>query len=516
MTSGVISAAPSETHRGFITVAVMLATVMQVLDTTIVNVALPHMQGNLNATQDQISWVLTSYIIASAIMTPPTGWLSNRLGRKRLFLISVAAFTFVSMLCGLAMTLEEMVVFRILQGLFGAALVPLSQAVLLDAYPKEKHGSAMALWGMGLMVGPILGPTLGAYLTEYYNWRWVFYINLPVGIITLFLIFSFVHETEKDRSRPFDIFGFFMLSIGIGFLQLMLDRGQQNDWFSSSDVVMAAILAGSGFYFYVAHALTTSHFFIDPHLLRDRNFVTGLFFIFVVGIILLATLAIVPPLLQNLLGYPVMTIGLVLAPRGAGTMFAMFLVGRLVNRVDARWLIFSGLILTSFSLQQMATFNLDVTQSMIVWTGVVQGVGLGLIFVPLSTIAFATLEPRYRTEASSIFSLVRNMGSSIGISVVVALLGFSIQTNHAELAEQVNHFNPVFQGANVSSVWNLTSLSGLLAINGEINRQAAMIAYINDFKFMMFVSLSAIPLILLLRNPKKIAQPSLKPVAVAD
>ncbi|MEJ2645415.1 MAG: DHA2 family efflux MFS transporter permease subunit [Gammaproteobacteria bacterium] len=493
----------ADTHRGVITFAVMLATVMQVLDTTIVNVSLPHMQGTFSATEDQIAWVLTSYIVAAAVMTPPTGWLASRLGRKQLFLISVGAFTVMSVLCGMAQTLSEIVVFRLLQGVFGAALVPLSQAVLLDSYPRERHGQAMALWGVGIMVGPILGPTLGGYLTEFYNWRWVFYINLPVGILAFLFILRYVPDTDRNKDRPFDIFGFVLLSLGIGVLQLMLDTGERNDWFTSPHIVIEAVIAGLGFYLYLVHAATTKHPFIDPQLLRDRNFAAGLFFIFVVGVILLATLAIMPPFLQGLLGYPVVTTGLVLAPRGVGTMIAMFLVGRLVARVDPRLLIFNGLALTSISLWQMAGFTLQTSQSLIVWSGVLQGLGLGFIFVPLSTIAFATLAQRHRTEAAGIFSLVRNIGSSIGISVIVTLLSRNIQINHSVLAEQVTPYNPLYRAPYLPPAWDTHTVHGLAAVNAEITRQASMIAYADDFRFMMLVTLLAIPMLLLLSNPRR-------------
>ncbi len=490
-------------NRGFITFAVMLATVMQVLDTTIVNVALPHMQGAFSATEDQIAWVLTSYIVAAAVMTPPTGWLAARLGRKRLFLTSVAVFTIMSMLCGMAETLEEIVLFRLLQGMAGAALVPLSQAVLLDSYPRERHGSAMALWGVGIMVGPILGPTLGGYLTEFYSWRWVFYINLPVGILAFFSILTVVPETPRGRDRPFDMSGFILLSLGIAFLQLMLDRGQRNDWFASPEIVIEACIMGLAFYLYLAHSATTRHPFLDPALLRDRNFVMGLVFIFVVGIILLATIAILPPYLQSLMDYPVVTTGLVLAPRGVGTMVSMFLVGRLVNRVDTRWMIFTGFVLTTISLWMMAQFNLQISEGDVIWSGVVQGLGLGLIFVPLSTIAFATLEPRLRTEAAGIFSLVRNIGSSIGISVIFTLFSHNLQVNHASLAQHVGPFNPLYQAPFLPPAWDIHSSAGLMALNGEVTRQAALIAYLDDFRLMMLISLCTLPLVILLRRPPR-------------
>jgi len=505
-------AAPA--HRGLVTVSIMLATIMQALDTTIANVALPHMQGSLAATQDQISWVLTSYIVAAAIMTPPTGFLSARFGRKRLFLASVTGFTIASMLCGAAQTLDQIVVFRLLQGVFGAALVPLSQAVLLDTYPRERHGSAMALWGVGVMVGPILGPTLGGWLTDAYNWRWVFYINLPFGLMALFGILAFVPETERDR-RPFDWFGFTTLSVALGALQLMLDRGELKDWFGSPEIIIEAALAGLAMYLFLVQMATAERPFLEPALFKDRNFCIGLFFIFVIGIVLLATLALMPPFLQNLMGYPVITTGFVLAPRGIGTMIAMMVVGRMIGRIDSRLIIFSGLSLTALSLYQMASFTTDVSETRIVVSGIIQGLGLGFIFVPMSTLTFATLEPRFRTEAAGLFSLMRNIGSSIGVSVVTALLSQYTQINHAILSEHVSPYNPLMQGSRLPALWDPAQPSGLAALDAEVTRQAATIAYLNDFRFMMYVTLLALPLILLLRKPRRAPAPEAA-MAVAD
>src|SRR5512143_202648 len=353
--------APENTHQGFITLSVMLATIMQALDTTIANVALPHMQGALSATQDQISWVLTSYIVAAAIFMPLTGFLTARLGRKRIFMWSVAGFTVTSMMCGAAQSLDQIVLFRMLQGVFGASLVPLSQAVLLDSYPREKHGSAMALWGVGVMVGPILGPSLGGWLTEYYNWRSVFYINLPFGLLAWFGLARYVHETPIDRSRRFDLLGFALLSLAIGALQMMLDRGESLDWFSNSEVVMEALVAGFALYLLIAHIFTHEHAFIEPGLFKDRNFSVGILMIFIIGIILLATMALLPPLMQGLMGYPVLAVGYLLAPRGIGTMNAMITVGKLSGKVDPRYKIFLGLVITSISMYEMTQFTADVT-----------------------------------------------------------------------------------------------------------------------------------------------------------
>ena len=490
-------------HTGLITLSIMMATIMQALDTTIANVALPHMQGSLNATQEQASWVLTSYIVACAIMTAPTGILAARIGRKRLFLICVAGFTFTSLLCGVAQNLPEMVLFRLLQGVFGAGLVPLSQAVLLDTYPKEKHGQAMSMWGMGVMLGPILGPSLGGWLTEYYNWRWVFYINLPIGIATFVGILLFMPETEKTPSRRFDGFGFALLALSIGALQLLLDRGQGKDWFASTEIMVECALAGLAFYLFVVHILTAQKPFLEPAMFRDRNFAASLVFIFVVGIIMLSSMALLPPFLQKLMGFPVMTTGLVLAPRGLGTMLAMAVAGRLTRHVDPRLLMLTGLLLTAYSLWQMSQFTTDVSTAIIVQNGLIQGFGLGFVFVPLSALAYSTLAPHYRNDAAAVFSLIRNIGSSVGISIVTTLLARNIQINHAELGSYLVNYGA--RGNLLDLATDQLSAGGetrdaLLMLDSMVNSQAATIAYLNDFRLMMMVVLLATPMLLFLRG----------------
>ncbi len=497
MTASTANAVP---FKGMITLFAMLATIMQVLDTTIANVALPHMQGSLSATQDQITWVLTSYIVASAIATLPTGWLTGRFGRKKIFQIAIIGFTLTSLLCGIATSIEEMVMFRLLQGLFGAALVPLSQSTLLDINPKEKHTSAMALWGVGVMIGPILGPTLGGYLTEYYNWRWVFYINLPVGIISFLGITAFLPETER-HDRPFDMFGFFTLSLAIGALQLMLDRGGQTDWFSSKEILFYCGLIAACLWLFVTHSVFARHPFLSPALLRDRNMLTGTIFIFFVGIILLATMTLLPPYMQNVMGYPVLDVGILMAPRGIGTMAAMIFVGKTAGKIDPRALILLGLGLTAVSLWEMTAFAPFVPEAMLIRTGVVQGFGLGFIFTPLSTLSFSTLEGKLRTEAAGLFSLMRNTGSSLGVSIVISLLGKNIQTNHSYLGENITPYKMGIAANHVSENTIPGSHAALALLDAEINRQAATIAYIDDFKVMMWVVIAIMPMVFLLRNP---------------
>ena len=486
-------------RRNMVTICAMTATIMQALDTTIANVALPYMQGTLSASQDQINWVLTSYIVAAAIMTAPVGWIANRFGRKKVFILCSAGFTAASVMCGLAQDITQMVLFRLLQGVFGAPLVPLSQAVLLDEYPREKHGSAMALWGIGVMVGPILGPTLGGWLTDHYNWRWVFYINLPVGVLTFFGLSAYMKRTAPSPGLFFDWFGFLTLSVAIGALQMMLDRGEQLEWFDSPEIILDAACAGLAAYLFLVHTFTARRSFLDLRLFRDRNFVTGMIFIFVIGVILLATLALLTPFLQQLLGYPVLTAGILLAPRGIGTMFAMFIVGRLISRVDPRWMVALGLVLTALALWQMSRWSLDVTTSMLVWTGVTQGIGLGFIFIPMSVITFSTLPPDLRTAGTALFSLSRNIGSSIGISVMIYLLGQNALRAHAALANYIQPFRPPMQ--NLPAILSPATASGRAMLDGLVSRQAALLGYLSDYYLMFLVAAAALPMVLLMRKP---------------
>jgi MFS transporter, DHA2 family, multidrug resistance protein len=482
-------------NRLAITVCVILATLMQALDTTIANVALPYMQGSVSATQDQIDWVLTSYIVAAAIMTPPTGFLVSRFGLKRLFLVSVAGFTVASMLCGMSQSLTQIVLFRILQGAFGAALVPLSQSVLLNINPPERQGSAMAMWGVAVMAGPILGPVLGGWLTENYTWRYVFYINLPIGILCLLGLRLFLTNTAGNANEKLDWLGFGTLSLGIGALQVLLDRGEQLDWFGSGEIIIEAVIAASAFYLFLAHTFTADKPFVRPGLFRDRNFMAGTLFVAIVGLTYYASLALQPPYLQNLMNYPVVTAGLVLGPRGIGTMAAMLVVGRLIGRIDTRLLLGFGLGLTAWAFYAMTGWTPDVSQSSIVEVGVVQGVGLGFLFVPLSTVTLATLSPGHRTEGAGFYNLSRNIGSSVGISVVNALLIRNTQANHADIAQHVMAVNRAFESLAVTQFWNPLTAAGRAALDAMITQQAQIIAYIDDYKLLMIATLAVIPLL---------------------
>ncbi|WP_328799349.1 DHA2 family efflux MFS transporter permease subunit [Sediminihaliea albiluteola] len=480
-----------------VTASTMLATIIQVLDTTIANVALPHMQGSLGAGGDQITWVLTSYIVATAIMTLPVGYLAQRFGRRNVFLWSVAGFTVSSMLCGQASSLTEMVIWRMLQGLFGASLVPLSQATMLDTFPRERLASAMSIWSMGVMLGPILGPSLGGWLTDTYSWRWVFYINVPLGILSLIGIYLYLPDTPLRKQR-FDRWGFAFIALAVATLQLLLDRGEHADWFESFEIQFYAVLSLLGLYLFAVHTSTTDNKFFSPALFKDRNFMSGTVFIFIVGIVLLATMALLPPFLQQWKGYPAVTTGLVLMPRGIGTMVSMLAVSHILKVVDARVVILSGMALVSISLQQMSGFTMDVGQRELIVTGVIQGLGLGLVMVPVSILAYVTLAPSLRDEATALFSLSRNLGSSIGVSIVMAVLSRSLWINQQDLSSRIQLSPDLL--AKVQNGNELLAMSGGLI--QEVNRQAAEIAFVNNFHLLMLINLAAMPLVLLLSNPK--------------
>jgi DHA2 family multidrug resistance protein len=487
-------------NRAAITVCVILATLMQALDTTIANVALPYMQGSVSASQDQIDWVLTSYIVAAAIMTPPTGYLAGRFGLKRLFLVSIAGFTVASMLCGMAQSLVEIVLFRVLQGLCGAALVPLSQTVLLNINPKERQGSAMALWGVAVMAGPVLGPVLGGWLTEAYSWRYVFYINLPIGVLAFVGMTTFLPETARNTTAKLDWFGFGTLSLTIAALQVMLDRGEELDWFGSGEIVTEAIIAGSAFYLFLVHTFTADEPFVRPSLFRDRNFTAGVLFISIVGLTYYASLALQPPYLQNLMNYPIVSAGLVLGPRGVGTMGAMLVVGKLTGRVDTRLLLAVGLGLTAWSFYEMTGWTPDISQMTIIDVGVIQGIGLGFIFVPLSVVTLSTMASELRAEGAGLYSLSRNIGSSVGISVVNSLLTQNTQVNHAEIVQHVTAVNRIFADPIISQFWNPLTAAGCAALDAMITRQAQIIAYIDDYKLLMIATLAVIPLLIVFKQ----------------
>jgi DHA2 family multidrug resistance protein len=491
-------------HKGWLTTAIMLATIMQVLDSTIANVALPHMAAALGASQEEITWVLTSYIVSAAIATPLTGWFVDRFSSHYVFLVSIAGFTVASLLCGIATGLPEMVAFRILQGVFGAILSPLAQSVILDINPPNRTGQAMAIYGAGIMLGPIIGPTLGGWLTETFNWRYVFLVNLPVGIAAFVGIMTFMPHTGRRR-RPFDFFGFAMLAIAVGALQLILDRGQSAGWFHAMEIWIYTGLAVSGLWVFVVHGLTAEHPFIDLRMFADRNFSMGLVFIFIIGLTLFSGLALLPPLLQKLMGYPVITTGLVMAPRGIGTLLSMILAGRVVGKLDPRILVVFGMSVTMAAFWMMTGFDTVMDSRLIVWSGLLQGFGLGFVFVPFSTITFATIAGHYRADATAMFSLVRNVGSGVGISIVTTQLARMMAVNHEEIASRITADAPQVRGLLGPLLHGNVTYAA--AVDGLVSQQAAMIAYIDNFFLMLLTTAAALPIVFLLKGAKAAKPP---------
>ena len=491
-------------HRGLLTASSMIAVLMQVLDSTIANVALPYMQGSLNTTLDQINWVLTSYVISSAIMTAPVGWLAVRFGRKNLFLLCLVGFTVTSMLCGAAQSLDQIVIFRILQGACGGALVPLSQATMLDTYTMEERAQAMAIFGIGVMVGPILGPTIGGWLTENYNWRWVFYVNLPFGVLSITGLALFMPESPVRPDLKFDWTGFTALAIGVGALQLMLDRGEGQDWFTSGEIIVEAVAAGLGLYLFGVHMLTSPKPFIPPALFRDANFTSGMSMMFATGIVLMASSALLAPYLQTLAGYPVQETGLLLAPRGFGTMASMLISARLGPRVDPRKIIAFGLLVLGYTLRQMSGWTPDISTSEMITVMVVQGFAMGCIWNPTTVLSFVTLPAHLRGDATAVQGLVRNIGAAAGISVMTFALTTNIQISHASMAAHIDPFNRNLQGGGlISRMLNPRSERGARQLDAMINRQAAIIAYSNDFLMMSYVVFPPLLLLPFMRRPAR-------------
>lgn len=496
-----VPATPAK-NKGLLTIAVMLATVMQILDTTIANVALPHMQTALGATADTVTWVLTSYIVASAIAIPITGWLSDRFGSRNLFLFAVAGFVIASMLCGIATSLEEMVGFRILQGISAAFINPMSQTVMMDINPPSKQARAMTIWGQGIMVGPILGPVLGGWLTDNFDWRWCFYVNVPFGIITFATMWALLPDRPR-RERRFDIVGFSLLALAVSSFQVMLDRGQTLDWFDSWEIRIEAGLALGAAWMFGVHLFTAKHPMFERSLLANRNMATALFFMLVIGVVMFATMALLPPMLQRIWNYPVVDAGMLLAPRGVGVLITMTIAGKLIGKVDPRWLVGTGLAIAALSLWEMTTWSLGMDRYWIIVSGAIQGLGMGLVFMPLNLTAFATLEPKYRTDGASLLNLFRSIGASAGISVVTVFLARNLQTSHSDL---VGHLTPFsLPSIDLSYTQTLGTLgdTALAMVDAELNRQALMIAYLDDFYLMTIVTLLAVPLVMLLKRPKQ-------------
>lgn len=490
--------------RWLITIVVMAATLMQVIDTTIVNVALPHMQGSLGASSDEITWTLTSYLVSSAIFMPLTGYLADTFGRKKYLIVSIAGFTFASILCGASTSITEIVIFRLLQGVFGAALVPMSQSIMADIFPPEDRGKAMAIWGIGVMVGPILGPTLGGYLTDIASWRWTFYVNVPVGIFTLLLIN--VIPTSPTHQRKMDWVGLLLISLAIGGLQYVLDRGNSDDWFSSTTITVMAYITISCFLGFIFHSLQPrDHHVFDISIFKDMNFVIASMLLCIFGLGLYGTMVILPLMMEGLLNYPIMTTGLILAPRGVSSMISMIFVSKLIKHVDPRNLVLAGLIIGIIGTIPCTYYSTNIDMRWLIIPLLIQGFGFGLIFVPLATIAFSTLSPALRTEAAGLYSLIRTIGSSIGISVTITVFTRRAQFFWNELGGAVNPYNPAVADYLHNLNLHANQPLSVILLTSELGKQSAMLAYVNTFQFIIWCFCFMVPIALLLKRGKKSA-----------
>jgi DHA2 family multidrug resistance protein len=491
-------------HAALIGGSVVLASFLYSLDWVIGAVALPQMQGSFSATQDQISWVITSYIVASAVMLPTGGWLSARFGRKRVFVWALTGFILASVLCGAAETLTMEVIARIVQGMSGAFLIPLSHAIILDTYPPEQHGRAMALWGMGSVAGTVLGPGVGGYLTEYISWRWIYYINVPFGLAALVGVLAFVPETKRDPGKRLDWLGFLTLALGIGALQMMLDRGERLDWFESEEIVLLAWISGLSLYVFIAHTLTAREPFLDPHLIANRKFFITLLLISYYGLLSVPPMVLMPPFLESLRGYELDTVGLLQMPRGVGMFAALFVSGRITGRVDPRVLIGLGLLGLAAANYEMSTWTAEVGEWPILWTGALQGAGAGIMLVPIQVIAFPSLAPERRTEATSVFNLWRSVSSSVGVSVTLTVFITAVGEARARLVQNVSPFAQALRPGQGGG-YSMGGEKSLAVLERAVDVQAAVSGYNTAFLVLLFGTLSALPLLLFVGKPDKLA-----------
>jgi DHA2 family multidrug resistance protein len=496
-----------------IAVAVMFATFMEVLDTTVVNVSLPHIAGSLSSTIDEATWALTSYLVANAIILPMTGWLASMFGRKNLLMLSVVGFTASSFLCGLAPTLPMLILFRIMQGATGGALQPLSQAVLLEAFPPQDRGKAMAFWALGIVVAPILGPVLGGWLTDSYSWRWVFYINIPVGIASIVMTKLYIFDPPylRAQSRKVDYWGIGMLAVGIGALQFVLDKGQEDDWFSSTTIVVLSVLAAVTLVTLVIHLLTTDEPVVDLRVFKERSYAVGVFLMTVVGFVLYGSMVLLPVMLQTLLGYPPLQAGIAMAPRGIGSFFMMPITGLMTGRFDPRKLLAAGLFIGGLTLLWLSVLNLQAGYWDIFWPQLLQGVGMSLLFVPLTTVSMDSIPREKMGNATSLFNLMRNIGGSIGIAATGTMLARNNQTTTSTLGANVTPYDPATQtlfaqmrGAFMAAGNDIATATdrAYAAIFGMVQRQATMVSFVGIFQLLGILFIAIIPLVLLMKRPK--------------
>jgi DHA2 family multidrug resistance protein len=500
-----VSVADTETtafHRAMILTTVVLATTLYGMTIMVVSVLLPQMQGSLSATQDQIAWVMTFNILATAVVTPMTGWLAAKFGRRRLMLFGVSGFVLATIGCGLAGSLETVILFRILQGASGAPLVPMAQAIVLDTFPKRQHGTATAIFGMGVVVGPVIGPTIGGYLAELYNWRWAFFMIVPFGMVSFIGLWVFLTDRGKEAGVRLSWIGFLAISTAVVGLQLLLDRGQRQDWFESSEITIAAVCGAVAFYVFLVHSLTSRRPFLQLRLLLDRNYALGLIIVTVYGMLNFTPMVLLPPFLQSLVGYPDSIVGMLLAARGIGAVAGFFLA-MFVSKLDPRIGIAAGFILQGFSGLHMASFNLNVAISDVAINSTVQGLAIGLIWVPLTVATFANMNPRFLAEASAVFHLLRNIGSSIFISLCVIMIFRAGQISYAELTQHISVYNEVLGYNWAIGGWATGNARDLAALGGEIGRQATLIGNLNAFRLYAATCFAVLPLVFFVRMPKR-------------
>jgi len=493
---------PTGLKLRLITIALILAPLLQVFDTSILSIALRQMQGTLSATQDQVAWILTSYLIAVAIMTPLWGTLGGIFGRKRLLLVAITGFMIFSLLSGQSQTLPEILVYRFMQGLFGAALIPLALSALMSIYPREDFGIAMSYWGIGIMFGPVFGPTLGGYITEYFGWRWAFYLNLPIGILAFIMIALLVPRTGGSKRRKFNYFGFIMLAISVASLQFLLDRGERLDWFNSPTIIVLSLISIAALWVFIINSLTSPTPFIDPVIFTDRNYISGIVLRILFGVILFGSLVLIPPYLQNQGGYSMIDSGMLMAPRGLGTMFAALFVGHLIKIVDPRKVIATGVLATAGCMWSFSLFTTDMDQTTIIVINVIQGIAFGLLIVPVNAVAFSTLPDAQRDIGTAFYSLLNNIGRGLGIALIATVLSRQTQISYALLSEHISPFNDRLRHLGVPDALNPSVPAGLRALNRMITNQAELLAYIADYRLLTVIILCCVPVAFLMKRPE--------------
>jgi DHA2 family multidrug resistance protein len=494
-----------------IAASVMLATFMEVLDTSVANVALPHIAGNLSATPEEATWVLTSYLVSNAIILPAANWLGRFFGRKWFLMVCIGIFTLSSAVCGAAGSLGMLIVARIAQGAGGGALQPIAQAVLMESFPREKRGSAMAVFGLGVVVAPIIGPTLGGWITDNYSWRWIFYINIPIGILAVFMCNMFVQDPpyiREQRPGRIDYLGFGLMALALGAMQLVLDKGQEEEWFASNFITGFVILSFIAAVAFVVWELRSKEPIVDLRVLANRNFAVGTSLMIAMGIVLYGTIAMLPLFLQTLMGYPAVESGMAVSPRGFGAITSMLIVGRLINRIRGRYLVMFGFSVLAYSIYLFSKINLEISISSIIWPNIISGFAMGFIFVPLTTMALGTLSNEQMGNASGVFNLMRNTGGSVGIATVTTMLARGAQVHQAMMVAHLTPYDPAFQQrVGDMAARGVTTQQAYAGIYGTLVRQATLLSYIDIFRVLSFLCLLCVPATLLFERVKKKAGP---------